>query len=487
MSVVESAISWMEQVANNNLHGYDQTNRWGPDFDCSSAVITAWEHAGVPVKTKGATYTGNMYNVFKRCGFIDVTSQIDLRTGAGLIRGDVLLNHTRHTAMYCGNGLEVEASINEKGRATGGMPGDQTGKEFFIRTYRNYPWNVVLRYQELTQSPSQPVTNTLTGNTGTVTASILNVRQYPHVSAKAIGWFKKGTQVSILENSHWYKIGTGRWICADYTKPVKDNDQVSIVKGIDVSAYQGVIDWKRVAADGVKFAILRGVVKDGSMDSRFEYNYQNAIANGIKIMGVYQYLYAVNENEARAAARNMIQKLNGKNVTIWLDLEWSTLRATNNVTNIANAYLTEVMTHGYDAGVYSNYDWYKNVYKPSQLKVQKFWIASHSYSGELKESLKPNVGELIWQWGKKGRVNGINGNVDMDFLYETIPSDRNVVQVTASSLNVRKYPSSVDPNATILSALPRGTVVAVLEDTLWYKVKTDNITGWCFAEYIKKN
>ena len=50
--------------------------------------------------------------------------------------------------MYCGNGLEVEASINEKGTAVGGVPGDQTGREFLIRSYRNFPWNCVLRYQE---------------------------------------------------------------------------------------------------------------------------------------------------------------------------------------------------------------------------------------------------------------------------------------------------------------------------------------------------
>ena len=116
MSVIESAISWMEQTALNDSHGYDQKFRWGEkgDYDCSSAVITAWEHAGVPVKTNGATYTGNMYSVFKKCGFIDVTSQIKLATGEGLKRGDVLLNHVKHTAMYCGNGLEVEASINVK-------------------------------------------------------------------------------------------------------------------------------------------------------------------------------------------------------------------------------------------------------------------------------------------------------------------------------------------------------------------------------------
>lgn len=142
----EKAISQMEAWASDPAHGYDQANRWGPDYDCSSAVISAWELAGVPVKTNGATYTGNMRGVFLRCGFEDVTGSVDLTTGAGLQRGDVLLNILHHTAMYCGNGMEVEASINENGGVTGGMTGDQTGREFLVRPYRNYPWDCVLRY-----------------------------------------------------------------------------------------------------------------------------------------------------------------------------------------------------------------------------------------------------------------------------------------------------------------------------------------------------
>ena len=145
---IDKAITWMEETAKDDRHGYCQGHRWGEDgdYDCSSAVITAWEQAGVPVKSKGATYTGNMLSVFKANGFVDVTAQVNRSTGAGLIRGDVLLNTVHHTAMYCGNGKEVEASINEKGTAHGGTPGDQTGKEFLIRSYRNYPWTNVLRY-----------------------------------------------------------------------------------------------------------------------------------------------------------------------------------------------------------------------------------------------------------------------------------------------------------------------------------------------------
>lgn len=164
MTKTEKAIQWMEATARNNTHGYDQTFRWGEkgDYDCSSAVYTAWVNAGIPVKdysfkTYGCAYTGVMKPVFTHFEFKDVTSKVNLATGAGLQRGDILLNEKHHVAMYCGNGLEVEASINENGRATGGKPGDQTGREFLIRSYRNYPWNVVLRYTEAADG-NPPVT-----------------------------------------------------------------------------------------------------------------------------------------------------------------------------------------------------------------------------------------------------------------------------------------------------------------------------------------
>lgn len=175
MGKTEKAIQWMEQTARDNSHGYDQRYRWGEkgDYDCSSAVITAWQNAGVPVKTNGATYTGNMKPVFLRCGFKDITSSVNLATGAGLQRGDVLLNTTHHTAMYCGNGKLVNASINEKGGAVGGVPGDQTGREFVIRSYYNYPWNCVLRYHDTTTgrqntTTAQQNTATTKGNKATV-------------------------------------------------------------------------------------------------------------------------------------------------------------------------------------------------------------------------------------------------------------------------------------------------------------------------------
>ena len=145
---VEGAAAQMEAWANDPNVGYDQTYRWGEkgDYDCSSAVISAYEKAGIPVKSQGgANATGNMVSAFKKTGFTDVTNQVDLNSGNGLMRGDVLWR-SGHTAMYAGNGKKVEASINEKGTARGGQPGDQTGKEFLISNYKNSRWKTVLRY-----------------------------------------------------------------------------------------------------------------------------------------------------------------------------------------------------------------------------------------------------------------------------------------------------------------------------------------------------
>lgn len=197
MTKIEAAVRQMEAWANDPTHGYDQRFRWGEkgDFDCSSAVIQACQNAGIPVKTGGATYTGNMYRVFLSCGFQDVTNLVNLTTGAGLLRGDVLLNHVRHVAMYCGNSLEVEASINENGMATGGMPGDQTGAEFLIRPYRNYPWNVVLRHKETGASTNtggdymfgmKTVQKGETGNHVLLVQEILRARGFKGKNGKAL-------------------------------------------------------------------------------------------------------------------------------------------------------------------------------------------------------------------------------------------------------------------------------------------------------------
>ena len=172
MSVIEKAIEWALAIADDPTHGYDQTRRWGPDYDCSSLVIQAFKEAGLPLT---ATYTGNMKYDFLRNGFVDASTLnvVELNMGAGLKRGDVLLNEQNHCAIYLGDGRVVQASSNERGGITGGESGDQTGGEIGLSWYRNYPWDIVLRYVGVAEN----ATTTTVSKTETVSTKIPTIRE----------------------------------------------------------------------------------------------------------------------------------------------------------------------------------------------------------------------------------------------------------------------------------------------------------------------
>ena len=133
---VQNAIT----IAEDDSHGYSQIHRWGPDYDCSSMVITSLNQAGFD--TGGAIYTGNMipgltYNGFEWIPWDDLNGLDDLR------RGDILLNEECHTEIYLGRDTLVGA------RGEYGHPdyGDHNGEEIRISPFYDYPWDGVLRYK----------------------------------------------------------------------------------------------------------------------------------------------------------------------------------------------------------------------------------------------------------------------------------------------------------------------------------------------------
>ncbi len=142
MGVIDKAVSWAIDIANDDSYKYVWGGRGASDggYDCGHFVITAYRQAGIDT---GASYTGDMYSCFTAKGFKDVTSSCNLSTGAGMKKGDVLLNTANHAAM-----VQID----------GGTTVEARGKSYGIVAnvaYRNYPWDFVLRYPE-SASESSP-------------------------------------------------------------------------------------------------------------------------------------------------------------------------------------------------------------------------------------------------------------------------------------------------------------------------------------------
>ena len=187
------------------------------------------------------------------------------------------------------------------------------------------------------------------------------------------------------------------------------------IKCIDVSTWQGNIDWKKVKKSGCSYAIIRaGFGRETSqVDNQFERNYKNAKAAGV-MLGVYWYSYAVNRDDAVKEAKACLSVLKGKSLEmpVFFDMEESFMtkysRAT--LTGMAKAFCDTVIKGGFESGVYSNLNWFTNYLNYSELKaLYPIWLAQWSSSPQLECD--------IWQYSSEGTVAGIDGYVDMNIIY----------------------------------------------------------------------
>ena len=195
------------------------------------------------------------------------------------------------------------------------------------------------------------------------------------------------------------------------------------LKGIDVSAYQGIIDWSAVKQAGVEFAILKIIRKDLNRDKQFEANWKGANDNHVIVQGVYNYTYATTVAKARTDAKKVLEILNGRKAMVWLDVEDECLKnLKGTLVNIINAYGEVIQSAGLRFGVYTGQFYYNNYIKPYGEIHYPFWLARYGKNtGEMDLKYKPTLSGMIgWQYTSKGRVNGIQGDVDMDVWYEDI-------------------------------------------------------------------
>lgn len=139
MGNINKALQFMITIANDPKHGYDQTRRNSPDYDCSSLVGTALNQAGFNVSP--TSWTGNLKAQLLANGFISIPVTAPRQAG------DIFLTEGKHVVMCVDSSNVVYASINELGRTTGGKTGDQTGKEILVSPFYTPPfgWGLHLR------------------------------------------------------------------------------------------------------------------------------------------------------------------------------------------------------------------------------------------------------------------------------------------------------------------------------------------------------
>ena len=203
-----------------------------------------------------------------------------------------------------------------------------------------------------------------------------------------------------------------------------------MLKGVDVSGYQGNIDWKKAKADGIEFAILKlGNIYDSDpndVDSKFERNYEECIKNDIHV-GVYVYNYCNSIEALKKGVKHVIDKLKGRklDLPIYLDMEDKTLTSEGKtaLTEQCIEFAKLIKQEGYQAGVYANLSWFKNYIDASKFdKDISVWVAQYykecQYEGKYD----------IWQYTSSGKVSGISGNCDMNYLY-----NEDIIKETSST------------------------------------------------------
>lgn len=200
-------------------------------------------------------------------------------------------------------------------------------------------------------------------------------------------------------------------------------------KGIDVSDNQGVIDWKKVKAAGCDFAILRSVRRSGKADYQFEANVAGCQENGIPFE-VYKYTYATTPSQAAAEAAQVVDLLQTHDLScrVWWDVEDLSLQALGSgvLTGLIQTARNIIAGAGLESGIYTGKAFYEAGYFDTSAFDCPFWIARYPVSSNFPfasdppaDKWRPVISQPLtaWQYTSKGRIDGINGPVDLNACY----------------------------------------------------------------------
>ncbi len=189
--------------------------------------------------------------------------------------------------------------------------------------------------------------------------------------------------------------------------------------GIDVSKWQGDIDFSKVKAAGASFVMIRIGYQDGFdgdyvLDPYYEKNMKGALENGLDV-GVYFYTYSKTSEEAIKQASWIIEKLNGQKLDLPIVFDWESWNSLNTLktsiyefNQMANAFLDKVESSGYEGMLYSSKNYLEKIWYKSDYKT---WLAHYTFNTNYEGDY------YMWQMCSDGRIDGIKGDVDIDILY----------------------------------------------------------------------
>lgn len=236
------------------------------------------------------------------------------------------------------------------------------------------------------------------------------------------GWYCYETQMRGLIPQVWVgKVGN--------VKPSPAPAPKTVPTCIDVSEHQGKIDWVKVKKSGINHAIIRAGYGKGNIDKYWKANIEGAIKAGIQNIGVYWFSYAYTNSMAQNEADyvcNACAPYKAKiNMPIFFDYEYDSARyarehkvkvTKSHVTGLHKIFCERVKSKGYKAGYYYNYDYKRNYIDIPSLPYYE-WYALYDTSDKQTDT-------FIQQYSSKGKVSGISGNVDMNWIFGAEPKTK---------------------------------------------------------------
>jgi len=295
-----------------------------------------------------------------------------------------------------------------------------------------------------------PITKPNLIGQGVVNTSNLNVRSGPSTSYGVIGTVASGTNVEVLDKSgSWYKISynnTYGYVSGTYItlSPAQ--------LGIDVSKWNGSIDWNKVKASGVDYAIIRAGYGTSTVDPYFHENIKGAINAGVEV-GVYWFSYATTSAKAKIEAQKCIETIapykDKISYPVFFDFEYDSVDYALNqgvtvtkslATSMSNAFLDCVEGQGYKGGLYTNNDFGSRYFSDELLSSSYLWIAQYSSTNTYPRPY------MMWQYTDKGTIEGIGTSTspkyfDMNYTF-LLPEPTKAIDLskaTVSSISDQEY------------------------------------------------